>query len=112
MQSGKVYSRDKCRYDSMAKKIGEQCQCKPRFVDDAEDLCKADTCNTTCRGAGVTCAAKMGTAVEYKDCPKPCYDVINEHSVSYSGTKLHLSPDFPNLISCSFKLSQECNKVT
>ena len=75
----------------MARKIGEQCKCKPRFFDDdlSWELCKDGPCYTTCRGVGATCAAKMGTAVEYKDCPKPCYDVINEHSVSYSGKQSH-----------------------
>ena len=78
-----MYSRDECRYDSMAEKIEEQCKCKPRFID--QDLCEGGDCNATCRGAGLACAAKMGTAVEYTECPKPCNDIIYGHSISFSG---------------------------
>ena len=87
------YSRDKCRYDSIAKKIAKQCGCKPRFFDDAWDICEEGrTCNGTCRGAGITCAAEIGMVSEYTDCPKPCFDVaMNENSVSYSGKLLHVN---------------------
>ena len=96
MQSGKSYSRAECQYESMARRIAKECGCKPRFFDDAWDDCEDGmTCNGTCRGAGITCAAKMGMAAKYTDCSRPCYDVdMNENSVFYSGKLLHVNRIF------------------
>ena len=96
MQSGKSYSRAECQYESMARRIAKECGCKPRFFDDAWDGCEDGmTCNNTCRGAGITCAAKMGMAAEYTGCPRPCYDVdMNDNPVSFSGKLLHVNRIF------------------
>ena len=98
---GKPYSRADCQYESMARRIVKQCGCKPRFFDDAWDICEDGMpCNGTCRGAGITCAAEMGMVAEYTDCPKPCFDVaMNENSVSYSGKLLHVN-HILSLIKC------------
>ena len=90
----------------MAKKVGEECKCSPRFN------ISADSANGTCRGAGIACAEKMGSAVEYKDCAKPCYDVTNEHSVAYSGkwpSSIHSFLESRDFCSVVKRISEVCD---